>query len=642
MRGNHKGRSSSAPAALRHRREVKFRQPAGAARRRRRAERRVAPARRVIAEKPPRQRRPAPFGLHRSDVRLKLVLVAIVLVLGLVLVEVAKIQIAGGERLRAAGADQWSRRVVLPADRGSIFDRHGEELAVSIPTYTISVNPKLVTDEAGVTATLQSILGLDDDEAADLQEALVAKESGFVYVRRQVDREVGLAIAGLELVGVNVDPEDRRVLPGGDTGRSVIGRTDIDGVGIAGLELQYDELLTGNPGELTREVAPRGRSIPGTEQVSSEPVPGSDMVLTIDRSIQFAAEELLKERVGELYAKSGYIIIMDTDSGDILAMASVQRNDADVVEVTSGNYAAVNAYEPGSVAKVVTIAAALNERVVTPESTFVVPWRKKFGDDLLRDSHQHPDEVMTVEQILVESSNIGTIMTQQALSPEWETARETHWDYLRSFGFGEPTELDFPDESPGILKDWSELWGSERVTVAYGQGFAATPIQMVSAVNTIANGGTYVAPRLVEAIVDPAGEVTRTEPSATHSVVRPQVAQQVQDMMRQVVCRGTAKRAQQGVEHFSIAGKTGTGLKAQPNGTYYNAAGERVYYASFAGFFPAEDPQITVVVSIDEPPAGDINRFGGTAAAPVFGKLVPTIVHELGIQPPPDTTPCGG
>lgn len=564
------------------------------------------------------------------------------LVLGLVLVEVAKIQIAGGESLRAAGADQWSRSVTLPADRGSIFDHNGEELAVSIPAYSISVNPKLVTDEAGVAHTLQSMLGLSDEEAADLYEDLIAKERGFVYVRRQVDREVGLAVRALELVGVNVDPEDERVLPGGDTGRSVIGRTDIDGNGIAGLELQYDELLTGSPGELTREVAPKGRSIAGTDQVTLAPVPGNDIVLTIDRSIQFAAEQLLVGRVTELLAKSGYIVIMDTASGDILAMASVQRNDEDVVEVTSGNYAAVNAYEPGSVAKVVTVAAGLNERAVTKDTTFVVPWRRQYADDLLRDSHEHPDELMTVEQILVESSNIGTIDIQQSLgNGVWDAAREIHWNYLRAFGFGEPTALDFPSESPGILKHWEDLWGSERVTVAYGQGFAATPIQMVAAVNAIANDGMYVAPRLVDAVVGPDGEMTPAEPSATHEVVRPEVAQEMHYLMRQVVCRGTAKRAQEGVDNFSIAGKTGTGLKAQPNGTYLDAAGNRVYYASFAGFFPAEDPQITVLVSIDEPPAGDINRFGGTAAAPVFADLVPTIVHELGIQPPAETMACG-
>jgi cell division protein FtsI (penicillin-binding protein 3) len=250
---------------------------------------------------------------------------------------------------------------------------------------------------------------------------------------------------------------------------------------------------------------------------------------------------------------------------------------------------------------------------------------------------------MTVEQIMVESSNIGTIMVQQSLGgDDWDMARQTHWEYLRRFGFGEPTALEFPSESKGILKHWTDLWGSERVTVAYGQGFAASSIQMASAINAIANDGVYVAPRLVAATMGPEGELAPAEPSATHEVVRPDVAAEMQRLMRAVVCdpSGTGKRAQQGLENFSVAGKTGTGLKAQPNGTYLNEAGERVYYASFVGFFPAEDPQITVLVSIDEPPAGDINRFGGTAAAPVFRELVPTIAHETGLQPPAHSTPC--
>lgn len=557
------------------------------------------------------------------------------LFLGAVLFKVATIQATGGEALRSAATEQWTRTSPLPADRGTIFDRNGEELAMSIPAVSISVNPKLVTDDAGTARTLQAVLGLDDDETDELLDALVAKETGFKYVRRQVDTDVGDQIANLSLTGVNVDPEDRRVLPGGDTGRSVIGRTDTDGNGTAGLEMQYDDVLAGTPGEVTKEVAPQGRSIAGTETVSAAPVPGNDVILTLDRSIQFATEEALLGRVSELGARSGTVIVMDTDTGDVYAMASVRRDDG-VVAITSGNYAAVDAYEPGSVAKVITIAAGLNEGAVTTESGFVVPWRRKYADDLLKDSHQHPDEWMTVEQILVESSNIGTIDVQQA------TGREIHWDYMKKFGLGEPTDLDFPGESEGILKHWSDLWGSERVTVAYGQGLASTPIQLVSAVNTIANDGVYVAPRLVDRMVDGDGDVTSTEPSATHDVVKPAIALEMQRLMREVVCRGTATRAQLGVENISIAGKTGTGLKAQPNGTYINEAGNYAYYSSFVGFFPAEDPQVTVLVSIDEPPAGDINRFGGTAAAPVFAELAPTIVHELGVRPPAETVPCSG
>ena len=581
-------------------------------------------------------------------------LVVMLVLLGYVLFRVGRLQTVGGESLREAGADQWTRRVELAADRGTIFDRNGEELAVSIPTAAISVNPKLVTDPEGTVRTLATVLGLDDTAQAELYNELVAKEKGFVYVQREVDATIGEQIAQLDLNGVNVDTEDKRVLPGGNTGLSVIGRTDIDGVGVAGLELQYGggeagaelgygNVLAGVPGELTKEVAPKGRSIPGSEQITNDPVPGEDIILTLDRSIQFAVEEALLDRVAELQAKSGTVVVMDTDSGDVLAMASVDRNDEGVVEITTANMAAVNAYEPGSVAKVITIAAGLNQGTVTTDSTFVVPWRRKFADDMISDSHQHPDDLMSVERILVESSNIGTIDVQMTLgNGDWDLARQTHWEYMRRFGLGERTALNFPGESTGILKHWSDLWGSERVTVAYGQGVASTSIQLVAAVNAIANDGTYVAPRLVQSYVDAEGQVVDADPSERREVIKPEVADEMQRLMRAVVCNGTAELAQEGVAHFNVAGKTGTGLKAQEHG-YLNAAGERVYYASFVGFFPAEDPQITVLVSIDEPPAGDINRFGGTAAAPLFAGLVPVIAHEVGLVPPDNPLPaCAG
>ncbi|MGH9132292.1 MAG: peptidoglycan D,D-transpeptidase FtsI family protein, partial [Ilumatobacteraceae bacterium] len=457
--------------------------------------------------------------------------------------------------------------------------------------------------------------------------------TGFAYVARQVDETIGEQIAALELAGVNVDDESKRILPGGDTGRSVIGRTDIDGVGSAGLELQYDDLLTGTDGQLEREVAPGGRSIAGSETVSEVPIAGDDLVLTLDRSIQFSTEQALLGKVNELGARGGTGIVMDTDTGEIYAMASVRRDDdTGTVGITSGNFAAVDAYEPGSVAKVITIAAALNEGAVTADTGFTVPWRELWGDDLLADAEQHPDEWLTVEQILVKSSNVGTIHVQQTIR------RQKHWEYMRAFGLGEATALAFPGESAGIMKHWSDLWGSERVTVAFGQGVSSTSIQLAAAINTIANDGAYVSPKLVKATVGPDGTVADTLPSATRQAVTQATAEEMQRIMKRVVCHGTGERAQ--VKGFDVAGKTGTGYKAQPNGTYFDEDGNRVYYSSFVGFFPAEDPQVTVLISIDEPPAGTEDRFGGTAAAPVFRKLAPTIVHELGIQPATDATGC--
>ena len=585
---------------------------------------------RAISAKPATGR----FKIGNQRRRIQIVVAFVLVMLIVISLKVIGLQTAGGDAMRAEATNQWTRTRTVVADRGTIFDRDGEELAVSIPAATISINPKLVDSEEATLNMLATMLNLSVEEQQRLYDEMVRKEKGFVYVRRQVDADLGDQIAALKLSGVNVDAEPTRLLPGGDTGRSVIGRTDIDGIGIAGLELQYNDILSGQDGNVTRQVAPGGRSIAGSENGSEGAVPGDDLILTIDRSIQFTCEQALLERVENTSSKAGTCIVMDAQSGELYAMASVKRNnESDEVRITSGNYAAVDSYEPGSVAKVITIAAGLETGVVGPNTVFKnVPWRAQYGDDLLRDSHEHPDEDMTVRQILVESSNIGTIKVQE------EVQLRRHWDFMRAFGLGERTALDFPNESAGIFKEWNDLHGSEKYTVSYGQGLASTPIQLISAVNVIANDGLYVAPKLVRGFVGKDGDIRPTPPSATQEVISPNTAEVMQSIMTDVVCSGTATRAQ--ATSFVVAGKTGTGLKAQTNGGYEDEFGVRSYYASFVGFFPAEDPQITVLISIDEPPAGTLNRYGGTAAAPVFARLVPSIAHEVGIQPTHNGAAC--
>jgi cell division protein FtsI (penicillin-binding protein 3) len=585
---------------------------------------------RGVTAPPPRRRATAAYASPRR--RLIIALIAIAIVLLTIVGRVVFIQTKESGTLRSAGASQWARSYDIAAQRGTIFDRHGNELAMSVPAATISINPKLIENGPATIHLLDDLLDLPEEKVADLLFEVERKTRGFVYVTRQADAAIGDQLASLNLSGVNVERVDRREMPGGDTGRSVVGTASIDGEGIAGLELQYDDLLTGVDGSMRREIAPNNRTIPGSETIVENPVSGQDLVLSLDRSVQFQTEQVLLEQVTRIGARGATAIVMDTDSGEVFASASVRRDGEGGYEVTSGNFAAVDAYEPGSVAKVITIAGALDAGAVTPEDGFVVPWSKRYYADVLKDSHQHPDEWMTVRQILVESSNIGTIMVQQALGVA------EHDKYMRAFGLGERTALDFPGESPGIVKEVEDRWGSEHVTVAYGQGVSSTSLQLVGAVNTIANGGTYVDPKLVLATVGPDGTVTERPPSETRRVVSETAASQTTAMMRDVVCRGTAKRAK--VDGLSVAGKTGTAFKAADNGTYYDADGNRVYYASFVGFFPAEDPQVTVLVSVDEPPAGTGDRFGGTASAPVFAELAPVLIHELDIEPPEGSTGC--
>ena len=576
------------------------------------------------------------FTAGSTHKRLIIVLLVVALVFGYVLVHVAQLQTVDAETYMRAGTSQRTQDAVLHASRGVIFDRNGDELALSVPATTIFVNPKLVGDPAGTAAALATMLGLSPDKQQSLAVAIANKDKSFVYVARQIDDQKAAAVTALKLAGVDSYRESSRVIPGGDLAKSVIGRTNTDGMGTAGLEQQYDSLLTGVDGELVRQHDKSGHSIPGSGTVTVAAVPGKDIVLTIDRSIQFSLEQALLKRASELGARGGTAIVEETGTGNILAMASVRRDDLGVYRVTVANVAAVDSYEPGSVAKVITIAAGLNERVVTPESVLSVEGKHTYDAGTpykftITDAESHPTMDMTVRDILVHSSNMGTIGVSAMIG----SAKQ--YGYMRSFGLGERSALNFPGESQGILKPWQKWRGTENQTPSYGYGVAASAIQLVGAINTIANGGVYIAPRLVQATVGSDGKQQPAAPAASRRVVRPETAASMNLLMRQVVCDGTAKKAQ--VDGITIAGKTGTGIKAVA-GQYGTSAASKAYYSSFVGFFPAEAPKVTTLISIDEPPAGSIDRFGGTAAAPVFQDVVPTIMHQLGIQPPTSTGGC--
>jgi cell division protein FtsI (penicillin-binding protein 3) len=609
-------------------------------------------ARRRVASAPPAERpalqkrvikvrtRRHHFKAGQSRRRLGAVVVITAVVFAVIVGRVVMLQTSDAEQLRAAGLAQRTSETTLEANRGVIFDRNGDELALSVPSTTIFANPKLVTDPAGTSQSLALALGLSAERQQSLLEAFTVKEKSFVYVARQVSDEQAAAVELLDLNGVDALEEDRRIMPAGSVGQSVIGRTNIDGEGIAGIEMQYDAILTGVDGEMSRQHDRDGRSLPGSETTTVAPIPGQDVVLTIDRSVQYEVEQALVEQVTRLGARGGSAVVMDTDTGEIIAMVGVRMGDDGIVRVTSGNIAAVDAAEPGSVVKAMTVAAALNEGTVTPDTMFEVPYRKMYSDTYLHDAEVHPTYTWPVQQILAKSSNIGTIEVMLTMGDTLRETKEKLGTYMKAFGLGEKTALDFPGESRGLGVDWTKWEGAEQYTVSYGQGIASTSIQLVAAINVIANDGVYVAPKLVTATIDAEGVMTETADSASRRVVRPEVAQQVNYMMRDVVCTGTAKPAQ--VKGVTIAGKTGTGLKAQEGGGYEDADGNRKYYSSFAGYFPAEDPQVTVLISIDEPP-GDQDqqtRFGGTAAAPVFADIAPTIIHEMNIQLPAEGGGC--
>jgi cell division protein FtsI (penicillin-binding protein 3) len=551
-----------------------------------------------------------------------------------VVVRVGLLQTAEADDFQAYGLDQRVRTVPLAADRGVVFDRNGVELALSVPATTIWANPRAITEDEETVAVLAELLGLSEQRQERLLEQLRAKDADFVYVARQLDAAQAQSVLDLGLKGIGGYTESKRLLPAGDSARGIVGTTDIDGAGIAGIEGQYDGVLTGVAGTRVRETDEKGRSIPTGRRTLVAPVPGNDLVLTIDRKLQFISEQALIEMVSQLGAKGGTAQVMESSTGELLAIANVSRDpDTGEVRVSSANISAVDSFEPGSVAKVITVAAALNEGTVTPDSTFVVPDSKRFYDTVLHDAAPHGTESMTVSRILAKSSNIGTMLISETIGVERQE------QYMRAFGLGDRTALDFPGESRGILKPSSEWQGTERVTVSYGQGVSATGVQLLSAVNTIANDGVYIAPKLVRAIIDQHGEEHATAGSATREVIRPEIAEQMTTIMRKVICDGTASRAN--VPGYNVAGKTGTGLKAQANGTYEDENGRRAYFASFVGFVPAENPRFTIQVSIDEPPP-DGPRYGGLVAAPVFVTIASAALQEYQVPPPTVGGGCPG
>jgi cell division protein FtsI (penicillin-binding protein 3) len=591
----------------------------------------AAGARRVVdtrtgrsgtATGPPRRTTPAPAARTRARGprrRLLAVLVLLGLLFAVVVGRLAQLQFVG-DRYVALGDAQAVRPVELAAARGSIFDRNGYDLALSVPQHTVWADPALVTDPMAEAAALTPVLRLD----AALLQSRLSQAGRFVYLARQVPDDVAAQVESLALDGVYLLDEPKRFNPAGSLARSVLGSVNLDNVGASGLELQHDDLLTGEPGELVIERDPNGRTIPTGEHQVSPASPGDDLVLTIDRALRFEAERLLAQQIAAMGARGGTIIATRPATGEILAMANVAIPAPGQPPVpTADNRALTQVFEPGSVNKVITLAAALEEGVATLDSVLTVPDHLRVSDHTFTDHDPHPTSQWTLSDIMTTSSNIGTIMLAQQLGPEGMDR------YLRSFGFGAPSGLGFPDESSGLLLEPDDWWGTSIGSIPIGQGIAVTALQMLSAYNVIANGGMYVEPKLVLATVDEDGESHPTPASERRRVVSEPVANQVRDMMVNVVAQGTGRQA--AIEGYHVAGKTGTARKPQPTGGYRDAAGNFHYVATFAGFVPAEDPQLSIIVILDEPSA---TIFASAVSAPVFADLARYGLRLFTIPPP--------
>ena len=536
-----------------------------------------------------------------------------------IVARLAVLQVRDNPRLTALGLEQRVRTYSIPAGRGVILDRNFTPLALSLQARDIYADPRSVTDPAGEALQLAKPLGLK----AGGVERLMRSSEPFVYIARQVDLTVAEAISALRLAGIGELSVSKRYYPGGALAPQVLGFVGVDGTGLAGLEAEYESQLAGKPGSQTAQVsAIGGMPITGVQDSTTAAVPGRTLVTTIDRQMQYQAQRYLATAVRANRAKDGTIVVMDPSSGDVLAMASYPWFDPNDFASASPdawrNRAATDTFEPGSVNKTITAAAALDTGAVSPTQTFQVPSRIKIGTFTIADSDTHPVLKMTLGDIVAKSSNIGATKVAARLGSVQLAA------YLSRFGYGRVTGIGFPGEAPGFVPDISGWTDLTRSTISYGQGVSVTPLQMAAVYATIANAGTWVQPRLVRGTLTPGGVFTPAPASPSRSVISPETAAMVSRMLAYVVAGGTGVNAQ--IPGYQVAGKTGTARKVDANGRYVNR-----YMASFVGFLPAAAPKLVIAVTIDQP----ATVYGGVAAAPVFQQVASYAIQRLRIPAEP-------
>jgi cell division protein FtsI/penicillin-binding protein 2 len=516
-----------------------------------------------------------------------------------------------GSELASEAISQQTETVTVPGLRGSLLDRRGNELAASEDASTIFATPYQVKNPVQAAAQLATILDLSKGEVL---RSLTA-DSGFSYVAHKVSLEDSAKIEALKLEGIGELPDSRRTYPQGEMAGQVIGAVGSENQGLIGLEAGEESILSGSDGE--RSIVRDALGDPIRLETVKDTSDGEDIQLTLDPLIQEKTERVLSE-VGETYAPKGATaIVVDPSTSQILAMANwppVDPNDlSGATNEDLLNRATGFTYEPGSTFKAFTVAAALEEKLVTPETTFTLAPSIQVADRVIEDAEARPTETMSVAEILAHSSNVG------AVTIGLEIGAEKFSKWIDRFGFGRPTGVRFPGEERGIVPALDEYSGSTMGNLPIGQGAAVTPMQMVAGYSAIADGGILKQPQLIERI----GDREIQEPRG-HRVIDAGVAAQVREMLEGVLAAG-GTASEVSVPGYTLAGKTGTAEVAE-NGTY----SETKYVASFIGFAPAQDPKLLAAVIVDQP-QGDI--YGGSVAAPAFGKIAAFALPYLGVPP---------
>lgn len=558
-------------------------------------------------------RRPdARLGKERHRLALLLMFLGLVLVGGRLVYLQAYTAPAYAEKAQS----QRTRDIELAPKRGTIYDRDGDVLAVSNEARTIYASPRFVTD---ATSTAEAIAGVLGGDVAEYTERLT-RESGFVYIARKVDPERAAALESMKLTGIGMLKDSRRTYPSGELAAQVLGFVGTDDVGLGGLEQHYDPVLRGEPGSVLAERDPFGRPIPGGVMHYEDPVNGSDIALTIDKDIQYAAQVALQSAVEQWSAASGSVVVMDPRNGEILAMASVpgfnpnRFGEADPAAYR--NRPITDVYEPGSTFKSLTAAAVLDAGLFEPDSVFELPPTLQIGGRRIKEAHPRPTVNWTLTEIVTNSSNVGSVKLGMALG------EQPLYDYLARFGLTEMTGVDFPGETVGYLPPVEQWSATSIANIPFGQGVSMTPLQLARALSAIANGGELVTPHFLLDAPEDAG-ITQSWPKKR--AISEEAAAATREVLKAVVTEGTGGSA--AVEGYEVAGKTGTAQKPRTDGRGYAGGG---YIGSFSGFLPADDPQLLIIVTIDTP-KGAI--YGGVVAAPAFAEIAQFSVSHLRIPP---------
>ncbi|MCW2614004.1 MAG: peptidoglycan synthetase FtsI, partial [Frankiales bacterium] len=586
------------------------------------------------------------IALGRPIVRLRSGMLIVLVLLGLIGVRLVWLQGFQGQAYADQAVEQRLKKVELQAPRGTISDRNGQALAMSVDARAIYAEPRNIAKAicppttakpctpAGIAAALAPVLSLP---VAEIEEKLTRTVPGegktcspdrvldctaFVYLARGLEAEVANEVRALGLVGVGTDAEPKRVHPGKDVAANVIGFTTVEGRGAGGMELQWDDVLSGVPGERVAEVDGGGRVIPSGTTTIVEPKPGRDIQLTLDRDLQWYAQQVLMKTLQEKDAESGSATVMDVRTGEVLALASVPTFDADepgrADAAVRGNRAVTDVFEPGSIGKAITVAAVLEDGAMTPDSVLAVPDRYRLSNKTFKDSHDHPTEQMTLTGVLVESSNVGTIMAAQKIG-----GAKLH-DMLERFGIGQKTGIGLPGEGTGRLRDEDTEWsGTDYGTHPIGQGYSVNGVKMASVYATIANDGVMVTPTVIKSSTNADGEVVPARAPKQQRIISSAVATQLRGMLEGVTNEGgTAVTA--AIDGYRVAGKTGTAQRVV-DGRYDGS-----YTASFVGFAPADAPRLAVSVSIQAPKNG---YYGGLVAGPPFRDIMGFALTSLGVPP---------